>query len=101
LEGADRIGTGLILQHDGLEFEEEETLARYKKFKTTLKISSLLSIVTVLPSMLLFFSSYFLSSSPSYIYLIPLAIGGAFTALSIRANSKLTEIINSDEVRHI
>ena len=90
-------------QHDGLEFEEEETLARYKKFKTTLKISSILSIVTVLPSMLLFFSSYFLSSSQSisYIYLIPLAIGGAFTALSIRANSKLTEIINSDEVRHI
>lgn len=95
------------IQHDGLEFKEEETLARYKKFKRTLRIFSALSIAMVLPSMLLFFFYYFLASTSSssststYIYLVPLAIGGVCTALSIRANSRLTEIINSDEVRHI
>jgi hypothetical protein len=87
------------IQYDGLEFKDEETLGHYKNLKRTFAIASTVTIFTLIPSLFLFISS--LTSSSSYVYLVPLAFGGVFSLFSYRANSKLTELLNSDEVRHI
>ena len=86
--------------YDGFEFRDQETLRRYKRLKRSLSVTSLLSVAALLPALALFFSGM-LSGSTSYIYLIPLAVGGVFGILSYRANSRLTELINSEEVRHV
>jgi hypothetical protein len=87
------------LRRDGLEFSDEETLKRYINLKRRVTIFSTLSLVTMVPALLLFFSS-FISSSTSYVYLVFLAVSIPFVVLSYQANSKLTEMLNSDEVRH-
>lgn len=88
------------LLYDGFEFRDEETLKRYKRLKRTLSVTSLLSVAALLPALALWFSGL-LSGSTSYIYLIPLAVGGGLGVLSYRANSKFTELINSEEVRNV
>jgi hypothetical protein len=88
------------LLYDGFEFRDEETLKRYKRLKRTLSVTSLLSIAALLPALAMFFSGM-ISASTSYFYVIPLAVGGVFGVLSYRANSRLTELINSEEVRHV
>jgi len=88
------------LVYDGFEFKDEETLRRYKSLKRTLSVASVLSIAALLPALAIFFSGL-LSASTSYLYIIPLAVGGGFGVLSYRANSRLTELINSEEVRHV
>jgi hypothetical protein len=86
--------------YNGFEFRDEETLKRYKRLKRTLSITSLLSVAALLPALALFFTGL-LTASTSYIYLIPLAVGGGLGVLSYRANSRFTELINSEEVRHV
>ncbi len=81
--------------YDGFEFKDKDLLARYVRLKRRLRVFSSIGVVTILPSLFLLFSQ-----RSSYFYLLPLSIGIVSLMLSSRANSKLTEIINSDEVRY-
>ncbi len=81
--------------YDGFEFKDKELFARYVRLKRRLRVFSYLGVVTLLPSLFLLFSQ-----RSSYFYLLPLSIGIVSLMLSSRANSKLTAIINSDEVRY-
>jgi len=88
--------------YDGLEFKESATLALYASLKRRMKVCTLVSMVTLAPALALLFLSYVSpSSEPSYLYLVFLAISIPFSVLSFRANSRITEIINSNEVRHV
>jgi hypothetical protein len=87
---------------DGLEFKEEETLAQYVAVKRRFGISTLVSMATLAPALALLLLSFASPSTASpYLYLVFLAISIPFSVLSFRANSRLTEIINSNEVRHV
>jgi hypothetical protein len=90
------------LVFDGLEFKEKETLAQYVAVKRRFRISALISMATLAPALvLLLLSSVSPSTAPPYLYLAFLAVSIPFSVLSFRANSRLTEIINSNEVRHV
>lgn len=91
--------TAPLLQ-DGLEFEDEETLARYRRLTRELRVYMALSLILLLPSLAIFTISYF-SSHPAYIYLLPAGLGAAFSFLGSRAASGISEIINSDHVHHV
>ena len=84
--------------YDGFEFENEIALGRYKRLRLIFLVTSLLSVATIIPALFMFVIS--LASSFSYTYLIPLAVGGVFSVFSYWSNSRLTELVNSDEVRH-
>jgi hypothetical protein len=87
--------------YDGLEFKEKETLAQYASLKRRLTLFTLISMATLAPAMALLLLTYVSPKTTSpYLYLIFLAVSIPFSVLSFRANSKLTEIINSNEVRH-
>jgi hypothetical protein len=87
---------------DGLEFKEKETLAQYVAVKRRFGISTLVSMATLAPALVLLLFSYVSPSTTSpYLYLVFLAVSIPFSILSFRANSRLTEIINSNEVRHV
>ena len=87
---------------DGLEFKEKETLAQYVAVKRRFGISTFVSMATLAPALVLLLLSYVSpSTAPQYLYLVFLAISIPFSILSFRANSKLTEIINSNDVRHV
>jgi hypothetical protein len=90
------------LVYDGLEFKEKETLAQYVSLKRRFGFSTFISMATLAPALVLLLLSYVSpSTAPSYLYLVFLAISIPFSVLSFRANSKLTEIINSNDVRHV
>ena len=86
---------------DGLEFPDAEMLARYRRLTRALRLYFTLSVVLMIPSLALFAISYLTSPSPAYVYLVPAAAGGAFSFLSSRAASGITEIVNSDHVHHV
>ena len=86
---------------DGLEFKEMETLAQYVAVKRRLRISTLVSMATIAPALVLLLDSYVSPSTTSpYLYLVFLAVSIPFSILSFRSNSRLTEIVNSNDVRH-
>jgi hypothetical protein len=85
--------------YNGFEFKDEETFSLYKKLQIRFMVASSVSVFTLLPALLLFVLS--LGSSSSYVFLIPLAVGVVFSVFSYRANSRLTELLNSDEARHL
>jgi hypothetical protein len=90
------------LVFDGLEFKEKETLAQYVAVKRRFGISTFISMATLAPALVLLLLSYVSPKTTSpYLYLAFLAVSIPFSILSFRANSKLTEIINSNEVRHV
>jgi hypothetical protein len=90
------------LVYDGLEFKEKETLAQYVAVKRRFGISTLVSMATLAPALALLLLSYVSPSTTSpYLYLVFLAVSIPFSILSFRANSRMTEIINSNEVRHV
>jgi hypothetical protein len=89
------------LFQDGLDFQDGETLARYRRLTRALRVYFTLSFVLLIPSLALFAISYLSSSSPAYVYLAPAAVGGAFSFLSARTASGISEIINSDHVHHV
>lgn len=100
------IGTDLAvappLVYDGLEFKEKTILAQYVSLKRKFGISTFVSMATLAPALVLLLFSYVSPSTTSpYLYLVFLAISIPFSILSFRSNSKLTEIINSNEVRHV
>jgi len=89
------------LVYDGLEFKEKKTLAQYVASKRRFSISTFVSMATLAPALALLLLNYVSPSSTSpYLYLVFLAVSIPFSVLSFRANSKITEIINSNEVRH-
>jgi EamA domain-containing membrane protein RarD len=86
---------------DGLEFKEMKALAQYVAAKRRLRISTLVSMATIAPALVLLLDSYISPSTTSpYLYLVFLAVSIPFSILSFRANSRLTEIVNSNDVRH-
>jgi hypothetical protein len=88
--------------YDGLEFKERAILAQYISQKRTMKISTVISMATLAPALALLLLSYVSpASAPHYLYLVFLAVSIPFSALSFRANSRITEIINSNDVRHV
>ena len=88
--------------YDGFEFKEEATRKRYASLKRRLGISTFISLATVAPAMVLLLLSYVEPKSTSpYLYLVFLAVSIPFSALSFMSNSKLTEIVNSNDVRHV
>jgi len=90
------------LVYDGLEFQEKKTLAQYVSMKRRFGVSTFVSMATLAPALVLLLLSYISPSTISpYLYLVFLAVSIPFSILSFRANSKLTEIINSNEVRHV
>ncbi len=90
------------LVFDGLEFKERETLAQYVAVKRNLGIATFASMATLAPALVLLLISYVSPSTTSpYLYLVFLAVSIPFSILSFKANSKLTEIINSNDVRHV
>ena len=90
------------LVYDGLEFKEQATLAQYASLKRRMGISTFLSMATLAPAIALLLLSYLSPSTASpYLYLVFLAVSIPFSVLSFRANSKMTEIINSNDVRHV
>ena len=90
------------LVYDGFEFKEKETLARYVSLKRRFSISTFLSLATALPAVVLLLLYYLSPSTESpYLYLVFLAASLPFSALSFTSNSKITEIVNSNEVRHV
>ena len=89
------------LVYDGLEFKERATLAQYVSLKRRMGVSTFVSMATLAPALALLLLSYLSPSTASpYLYLVFLAVSIPFSVLSFRANSKLTEIVNSNEVRH-
>ena len=92
--------SGLV--YDGWEFREKETLARYVALKRKLSVFTLVSIAALGPALVLFLEAYASpKTTPPYLYLAFIAISFPFTVLSFRANSKLTELMNSNDVRHV
>jgi len=89
------------LVYDGLEFKESKMLAQYIASKRRFSISTFVSMATLAPALVLLLLTYVSPSTTSpYLYLVFLSVSIPFSILSFRANSKLTEIINSNEVRH-
>jgi hypothetical protein len=87
---------------DGLEFKEEATLAQYVAVKRRFGLSTLISMATLAPALVLLLLSYASPSTTSpYLYLVFLGVSVPFSVLSFRANSRLTEILNSNDVRHV
>jgi hypothetical protein len=87
--------------YDGLEFKEKDTLSQYVALKKRFSIATFASMATLAPAIILLMVSYVSPKTTSpYLYLVFLAISIPFSIVSFRANSKLTEIINSNEVRH-
>lgn len=90
------------LVYDGLEFKERSTLNKYAALKKRLGVFTVVSMATLVPALILLLRSYVSPSGGSqYLYLVFLAISIPFSVLSFRDNSKLTEIINSNDVRHV
>jgi hypothetical protein len=90
------------LVYDGFEFKEKETLRRYVSLKRRLGISTFISLVTLAPAMVLLVLSYVEPKTTSpYLYLVFLAVSIPFSVLSFMSNSRITEIINSNDVRHV
>jgi hypothetical protein len=90
------------LVYDGLEFKEKELLARYVSLKRRFRFFTFASMATLAPALLLLLQSYAAPSTTSpYLYLVFLAISIPFSVLSFRANSRLTDMLNSNEVRHV
>jgi len=90
------------LVYDGLEFQEKKTLKQYVSLKRKFGVSTFVSMATLAPALVLLVLSYVSPSTTSpYLYLVFLAVSIPFSILSFRANSKITEIINSNEVRHV
>ena len=96
------MGTSPGVVYDGLEFKERAMLARYISLKRRMKVSTLVSMVTLAPALALLLLSYVEPKAyPEYLYLVFLAVSIPFSILSFQANSKLTEMINTNEVRHV
>ena len=90
------------LVYDGFEFKEKETLAQYVAVKRRFGIATLVSMATLAPALVLLLLTYVSPKTTSpYLYLVFLAVSIPFSILSFKANSRLTEIINSNEVRHV
>ena len=90
------------LVYDGFEFKEKATLAQYVSLKRRMSVTTFISMATLAPALALLLLTYVSPKTTSpYLYLVFLAVSIPFSILSFRANSKLTEIINSNEVRHI
>jgi len=90
------------LVYDGLEFKEKETLEKYIALRRRFSAFTFLSMATLAPALLLLLLTYVSPKTTSpYLYLVFLAISIPFSVLSFRANSKLTDMINSNEVRHV
>jgi hypothetical protein len=90
------------LVYDGLEFKEKELLAKYVALKRRFSVFTFVSMATLAPALLLLLLSYVSPKTTSpYLYLVFLAISIPFSILSFRANSRLTDMINSNEVRHV
>ena len=88
--------------YDGFEFKEKATMDLYASLKRRMGISTAISIMAIVPGFVLLLESYLSpSSTPSYYYLVFLGISLPFSVLSFRTNSRLTEIINSNDVRHV
>jgi hypothetical protein len=88
--------------YDGFEFKEKRTLAEYVALKRRFSISTFASMATLAPALVLLLLSYVSPKTTSpYLYLVFLAVSIPFSILSFRSNSKITEIINSNEVRHV
>ena len=84
------------MTYDGLEFKERGTLDRYASLKRTMRISTLVSMVALVPALTLLLLSYVEPKAyPQYLYLVFLAISIPFSVMSFRANSRMSEIINS------
>jgi len=89
------------LVYDGFEFKEKATLAQYVSLKRRMGVSTFVSMATLAPALALLLLTYVSPKTTSpYLYLVFLAVSIPFSVLSFRANSKITEIINSNEVRH-
>ena len=92
--------SGLV--YDGFEFKEQKILSTYISLKRRLNLTTLISLATLVPALVLFAETYISPKTTSpYLYLVFIGISVPFTILSFRANSKLTELINSNEVRHV
>ena len=90
------------LVYDGLEFKEKELLVKYVALKRRFSVFTFVSMATLAPALLLLLLSYVSPSTTSpYLYLVFLAISIPFSVLSFRANSRITDMINSNEVRHV
>lgn len=90
------------LTYDGFEFREEATMRRYATLKSRARIESVLGMVALGPGLALLFLSYLEPSAyPEYLYLLFLAVSIPFSVQSFRDNSRLTEIVNTNEVRHV
>ena len=90
------------LVYDGLEFKEKELLVRYVSLKRRFRFFTFASMATLAPALLLLLLSYVSPSTTSpYLYLVFLAVSIPFSVMSFRANSRLTDMINSNEVRHV
>jgi len=90
------------LVYDGLEFKEKEILATYVALKSSFSAFNFISMATLAPALLLLLFTYVSPKSTSpYLYLVFLAVSIPFSVLSFRANSRLTDMINSNEVRHV
>jgi hypothetical protein len=88
--------------YDGLEFKEKEVLAKYIALRRRFSAFTFLSMATLAPALLLLLLTYVSPKTTSpYLYLVFLAISIPFSILSFRANSRLTDMINSNEVRHV
>ncbi len=88
--------------YDGFEFKERETLRKYVALKNRFKIATLVSLASMAPALALLLLSYIEPSKyPSYLYLIFLVVSIPFSVLSFQANSRLTEMINTNDVRHV
>lgn len=88
--------------YDGLEFKEKDTFSEYVSLKRKFSIATFASMATLAPAIILLLVSFVSPSTTSpYLYLVFLAVSIPFSVLSFRMNSRLTEIINSNEVRHV
>jgi hypothetical protein len=90
------------LVYDGFEFKEKATLTQYASLKRRMAVATFISMATLAPALALLLLTYVSPKTTSpYLYLVFLAVSIPFSVLSFRANSKITEIINSNEVRHV
>ena len=88
--------------YDGFEFKDRETMKRYVGLKNRFKIATFVSMAALAPGLALLLLSYVDPSAyPQYLYLVFLAVSVPFSILSFQANSRLTEMINTNEVRHV
>ena len=88
--------------YDGFEFKERATKDLYVSLKRRMSVATTISIMAIVPGFALLLQSYLSpSGSPQYLYLVFLAISLPFSVLSFRTNSRLTELINSNDVRHV